>query len=53
MSDNHPTTTEQNLNIHNTNIVTAPGVVLSDHQKKIVGAVLDVSNSYKYTRHDF
>jgi len=44
--------TGENLDIYNTNIRTAPGVVLDDRQKTIVGSVLDVSNFYNLMAHD-
>lgn len=38
------------LNIENTNIKTASGVSLDDHQKTLVGSILDVSTSLPESR---
>lgn len=38
-------TATSDLNIENTNIKTASGVSLDDHQKTLVGSVLDVSRT--------
>jgi hypothetical protein len=36
--------------VQTTNIETAPGVTLDDHQKTLVGSVLDVSSRYNISK---
>ena len=43
MSSNQKNLSDSDINIENTNVKTASGVNLDEHQKVLVGSVLDVT----------
>ena len=53
MLEDQPTALGKGLDINNANIETAPGVILDDHQKTMVGSVLDISSFTHSIVHHF